>query len=151
MLKQARKPRFLMMSFSLLAMLMLVLNACGASGGPGTSSTGASSTPVKGGTWIDDLYEEPDSLIPNFSSETFASMVMDGLYAGLVYGTPQGQLMPGLATSVPTVANGGVSADLKTVTFNLRPGLVWSDGQPLDARDVDFSWKLLGQSQGCRL
>ena len=142
MLKQARKPRFLMMSFSLLAMLMLVLNACGASGGPGTSSTSASSTPVKGGTWIDDLYEEPDSLIPNFSSETFASMVMDGLYAGLVYGTPQGQLMPGLATSVPTVANGGVSADLKTVTFNLRPGLVWSDGQPLDARDVDFSWKL---------
>jgi peptide/nickel transport system substrate-binding protein len=142
MLKQARKPRFLMMSFSLLAMLMLVLNACGASGSSATSSTGASSTPVKGGTWIDDLFEEPDSLIPNLSSETFASMVMDGLYAGLVYGTPQGQLMPGLATQVPTTANGGVSADLKTVTFTLRPGLKWSDGQPLDARDVDFSWKL---------
>ena len=142
MLKQARKPRFLMMSFSLLAMLMLVLNACGASGSSATSSTGASSTPVKGGTWIEDLFEEPDSLIPNLSSETFASMVMDGLYAGLVYGTPQGQLMPGLATQVPTTANGGVSADLKTVTFTLRPGLKWSDGQPLDARDVDFSWKL---------
>jgi peptide/nickel transport system substrate-binding protein len=142
MLKQARKPRFLMMSFSLLAMLMLVLNACGASSGTATSSTGASSSPVKGGTWIDDLYEEPDSLLPNLSSETFATMVMDGLYAGLIYGTPQGQLMPGLATSVPTIQNGGVSADLKTVTFNLRPGLVWSDGQPLDARDVDYSWKL---------
>src|SRR6202162_3962014 len=142
MLKQARKPRFLMMSFSLLAMLMLVLNACGASGSSATSSTGASSTPVKGGTWIEDLFEEPDSLIPNLSSETFATMVMDGLYAGLVYGTPQGQLMPGLATQVPTTANGGVSADLKTVTFTLRPGLKWSDGQPLDARDVDFSWKL---------
>jgi peptide/nickel transport system substrate-binding protein len=28
------------------------------------------------------------------------------------------------------------------VTFHLRPGLVWTDGQPLDARDVDYSWKL---------
>jgi peptide/nickel transport system substrate-binding protein len=142
MLKQARKPRFLMMSFSLLAILMLVLNACGASGSSATSSNGASGTPVKGGIWIDDLYEEPDSLLPNFSSETFATMVMNGLYAPLIYGTPQGQLMPGIAISVPTVQNGGVSADLKTVTFHLRSGLVWSDGQPLDARDVDYTWKL---------
>ena len=98
MLKQARKPRFLMMSFSLLAMLMLVLNACGVRQLGDHLLNTSSGTPVKGGTWIDDLYEEPDSLISNFSSETFASMVMDGLYAGLVYGTPQGQLMPGLVT-----------------------------------------------------
>ncbi len=141
MLKQARKRHFLMMSFSLVAVLILVLNACGASGSS-TPSTGASSTPVKGGTWIDDLYEEPDSLLSNFSSETFAAMLQYGLWAPLVYGTPLGQLQPGIATSVPTVANGGVSSDLKTVTFHLRPGLVWSDGQPLNARDVDFSWKL---------
>src|SRR6266487_5278795 len=140
MLKQARKPRFLMMSFSLLAMLMLVLNACGGAAAPSaTTTTGA---PVKGGTWIEDLFEEPDSLIPNLTSETFASMVQDGLYAGLIYADPQGKLLPGLATSVPTTQNGGVSADLKTVTFHLRSGLVWSDGQPLDARDVDFTWKL---------
>jgi peptide/nickel transport system substrate-binding protein len=140
MLKQARKSRFLMMSFSLLATFILLLSACG--GGATTSTTTSTGAPVKGGTWIDDLYEEPDSLLPNMSSETFATIVMDGLYAPLIYGTPQGQLMPGIATSVPTVQNGGVSADLKTVTFNLRPGLVWSDGKPLDARDVDYSWKL---------
>lgn len=140
MLKQARKSRFLMMSFSLLATFILILSACG--GGATTSTTTSTGAPVKGGTWIDDLYEEPDSLLPNMSSETFATIVMDGLYAPLIYGTPQGQLMPGIATSVPTVQNGGVSADLKTVTFNLRPGLVWSDGKPLDARDVDYSWKL---------
>ena len=135
------KPRLLMLSFSLIALLVLILSACGGAG-PGSSTTSAAGTPVKGGTWIEDLYEEPDSLLPNLTSETFATIVMDGLYAPLIYGTPQGQLMPGLATSVPTVANGLVSADLKTVTFHLRPGLVWSDGQPLDARDVDYSWKL---------
>jgi peptide/nickel transport system substrate-binding protein len=140
MLKKPR-PRFLMMSFSIVAMLLLILSACGGGGSSPSSSTSAG-TPVKGGTWIEDLFEEPDSLIPNASSETFAYMVQYGLYAPLIYGTPQGQLMPGIATQVPTTANGGVSADLKTVTFHLRSGLVWSDGQPLDARDVDYSWKL---------
>ncbi len=62
--------------------------------------------------------------------------------APLVYSTPAGVMTPGIATVVPTVANGGVSADLKTVTFHLRSGLVWSDGVALDARDVDFTWKL---------
>ena len=135
------RPRFLMLSFSLVALLLLMLSACGGAG-PSSSSTSTAGTPVRGGTWIEDLYEEPPSLIPNFPSSTFAYMVMYGLYAPLIYGTPQGQLMPGIATSVPTVANGLVSADLKTVTFHLRSGLVWSDGQPLDARDVDYSWKL---------
>ena len=136
------RPRFLMMSFSIVAMLLLILSACGSGGSSSSSSTPSTGTPVKGGTWIEDLYEEPDSLIPNASSETFAYMMQYGLYAPLIYGTPQGQLMPGIATQVPTTANGGVSSDLKTVTFHLRSGLTWSDGQPLDARDVDFSWKL---------
>ncbi|HEY6410953.1 MAG TPA: peptide ABC transporter substrate-binding protein, partial [Ktedonobacteraceae bacterium] len=73
---------------------------------------------------------------------TFAYMVDYGLYAPLVYSTPEGVMMPGLATVVPTVANGGVSTDLKTVTFHMRSGLIWSDGVALDARDVDYSWKL---------
>lgn len=142
MLKQARKPRLLTMSFSLLAVLILVLAACNTSGGSTTPLTSRGGTPVRGGTWMDDLLEGPDSLLPNFSSETSAAILDYSLWAPLVYGTPQGQLMPGLATEVPSTQNGGVSADLKTVTFHLRPGLVWSDGQPLDARDVDYSWKL---------
>jgi peptide/nickel transport system substrate-binding protein len=88
------------------------------------------------------LYEEPDSLIPNASSETFSDLVDQTIYAPLFYGDSSGALHPGLVTEMPTVANGGISSDLKTFTFHLRPGLKWSDGQPLDARDVDFTWKL---------
>src|SRR5258705_12306209 len=105
MMRKKTRPRFLTMSFSLVALLVLILSACGGSSRPSSSGSGASGTPVKGGTWIDDLYEEPDSLIPNLSSETFATMVMDGLYAPLGYGTPQGQFMPGIATAGPTRAN----------------------------------------------
>src|SRR5713101_659493 len=104
MLKRPR-PRFLTMSFSLVAVLILLLSACGGgSSSSTTTNTSAGGTPVKGGTWIDDLFEEPDSLLPNASNETFAAMVDYALYAPLIYGDPNGALHPGLATQVPTLA-----------------------------------------------
>ncbi|GAC1346232.1 MAG: peptide ABC transporter substrate-binding protein [Ktedonobacteraceae bacterium] len=139
MLKRPR-PRSLMIAFSLMAVLILLLSACGAPA-PGTQPT-TSTNVTKGGTWTVDLFEEPSSLITNASAETFSDMVDQSIYTPLFYGDPNGALHPGLATQVPTVANGGISADLKTWTFHLRSGLKWSDGQPLDARDVDFTWKL---------
>ena len=47
--------------------------------------------------------------------------------------------VPELATVVPTQANGGISADGKTITYHLRHGVKWSDGAPFDADDVVFS------------
>ncbi len=141
MLKRPR-PQFFMIAFSLVSALILLLSACGTPTTSGNTSSGTSSAPVKGGTWIDDLYEEPDSLIPNASTETFSDMVDQALYLPLFVGTPNNSFQPAAATEIPTIANGGVSSDAKTWTFHLRKGLVWSDGQPYDARDVDYSWKL---------
>ena len=141
MLKKPR-PRFLMMSFSLVAMLLLILSACGGVSSSSSSSSTSAGTPVKGGTWTDDLFEEPDSLIPNASSETFSNLVDTTIYAPLFLGNVKGQITPGIVTELPSSSNGGISADLKTWTFHLKSGLKWSDGQPLDARDVDYTWKL---------
>jgi peptide/nickel transport system substrate-binding protein len=140
MLKKPR-PRFLMMSFSIVAVLMLILSACGGTS-TSPSSTPSAGSPVKGGVWTDDLFEEPDSLLPNASSETFSDMVDQSIYSPLFYGDKSGHINPGLVTRMPTVANGDVSSDLKTWTFHLKSGIKWSDGQPLDARDVDFTWRL---------
>src|SRR5436305_2766057 len=128
----------LTIAFSLLTVLMLFFSACGAQGTPTTTST----KPVKGGTWIDDLYEPVKSLIPNGVSETFADLIDWSIYRPLLVGDTSGKIVPALATEVPTVANGDVSADLKTWTYKIRPGVTWNDGQPVDARDVDFTWKL---------
>jgi peptide/nickel transport system substrate-binding protein len=139
MLKRTR-PHVLMLSLSLVSLLIMLLSACGA---PGPNQpTGTGGTPVKGGVWTDDLFEEPSSLIPNGSSETFADMLDNAIWAPLFYGNADGAITPGLVAQVPTLQNGGISQDLKTWKFTLRPNLTWSDGQPLDARDVDFTWKL---------
>jgi len=52
-----------------------------------------------------------------------------------------GNLVPWLAESVPTVANGGVSSDLTTITWTIKEGMVWSDGTPVTSADVIFTWK----------
>lgn len=134
------RPRFLMVAFSFTAMLILVLSACGAQGTPTTGP--ATTKPVQGGTWIDDIPNEPGSLIPNGDSQTFDIVVEQSIYAPAFVGDYTGKITPGIVKEIPTLANGEVSADLKSWTFKLRPGLKWSDGQPLNADDFDFTWRL---------
>jgi len=47
-----------------------------------------------------------------------------------------GNAIPELVTQVPSLQNGGLSADGRTLVYHLRPNLRWSDGVPLTARDV---------------
>ena len=64
-----------------------------------------------------------------------ASMVTEPL-AG--YDT-DGKIFPRLVSEIPTVENGGISADLKSITWKLLPGLLWSDGTPVTSADVVFT------------
>jgi peptide/nickel transport system substrate-binding protein len=50
-----------------------------------------------------------------------------------------GELVPWLVDEVPTVANGGVSEDLMSITWNITAGILWSDGTPFTANDVKFT------------
>ena len=54
---------------------------------------------------------------------------------------PDGNIVPALAASVPTLENGGVAPDLTAITWTLREGLQWSDGSPMTADDVVFTWR----------
>lgn len=64
-----------------------------------------------------------------------ASLVLEPL-AGY---DENGELFPRLAADIPTVENGGISKDLKSITWKLKPGLKWSDGTPVSAKDVVFT------------
>jgi len=50
-----------------------------------------------------------------------------------------GVMIPFLAAEIPTVANGGVSADLTSITWKIAPGLTWSDGTAFTSADVKFT------------
>jgi peptide/nickel transport system substrate-binding protein len=52
---------------------------------------------------------------------------------------PHGEPVPELAREVPSLRNGGISKDGKTIVYHLRPNLHWSDGSPLTASDVVFT------------
>lgn len=54
---------------------------------------------------------------------------------------PDGSFGPVLAAEVPSLENGGVAPDGMSVTYKLKQGVVWSDGEPFTARDVRFTWE----------
>ncbi|MBV2361247.1 peptide ABC transporter substrate-binding protein [Thalassococcus sp. CAU 1522] len=60
----------------------------------------------------------------------------------------KGELVPWLVDEIPTVANGGVSEDLTTITWKITPGLVWSDGTPFTSADVKFTYEYCTHPEG---
>jgi peptide/nickel transport system substrate-binding protein len=61
--------------------------------------------------------------------------------------TGDGKFVPLLVTDVPSKDNGGLGADGKTVTYKLKPGLKWADGQPLTADDVVFTFEYVSNKE----
>ncbi len=64
-----------------------------------------------------------------------SSMILEPL----AYYDENGAMVAALAEEIPTVENGGVSADLTSITWKLKKGVMWSDGSPFTAADVVFS------------
>ncbi|MCP4315248.1 MAG: peptide ABC transporter substrate-binding protein [Hyphomicrobiales bacterium] len=93
-------------------------------------------------------WQAPSTMNPYLSGGTkeleAASLVLEPLARY----DQDGNMVPWLAESVPTVDNGGVSADLKTITWKLKEGLVWSDGSAVTSADVIFSWKYCTDPEG---
>ena len=99
------------------------------------------------------LPEAPDSLNPLYARSWSARAVKDLFLVGLWHLDGSLNLHPELALDVPSRANGGISEDGRTITVHLRPEATWSDGQPLTADDVVFTYRMAvaqGNSVGSR-
>ncbi len=59
-----------------------------------------------------------------------------------------GTLVPWLVESIPTVENGGVSEDLTQITWNITPGILWSDGTAFTSADVKFTHEYCTHPEG---
>lgn len=61
-----------------------------------------------------------------------------------------GNMVPWLVDELPTLENGGVSEDLKSITWTLSEGLIWSDGSPVTSEDIKFTWEYCtAEGGGC--
>ena len=88
-------------------------------------------------------WQAPTLLNPHFSTGTKDTDASRIFYEPLVSYDPEGNLVPVLAAELPSVANGGVAKDGKSVTWRLKKDVRWHDGKPFSADDVVFTWEFV--------
>jgi len=120
--------------------------ACGSAGGTAQEQIASSYKPVagvKGGQLVYSDWEPVQDLNVLASTAATTQQVATGpLWASLWVFDPKNNAIPDLVSEVPTVSNGDVKKIDEThmdVTVKLKPGLKWSDGQPLTTKDLSFT------------
>jgi peptide/nickel transport system substrate-binding protein len=119
------------------ALLMVAATGCSRSSDsalPGAASP-AGMAPAYGDTLIDSLLGNVSSLIPTITSDGASHEVGNQIYSGLVTFDKDLNPVGDLAESWE------FSRDCRDLTFRLRPGVKWHDGQPFTADDVVFTWQ----------
>lgn len=104
-------------------------------------SSGGMHTPARGEIVIAQL-DSPQTMNPLSFTAGYDRAL---LFPYLLRVGRKGELEPDLAQSVPTRENGGISADGRTITYTLRSNAKWSDGRPITANDVVFTYDALRQ------
>jgi oligopeptide transport system substrate-binding protein len=140
--------------FGILASIAVIVAACGgattssAPSAPAVSTApGQSAAPVESAapSAADlapdqvlhiDLGQEPPTLDPNKAQDSTSIAVLHALNRGLVFFDKDLKIQPELAQALPTV-----SADAKTLTFTLKDGLKYSNGDPIVAGDFVYGIK----------
>jgi peptide/nickel transport system substrate-binding protein len=82
-------------------------------------------------------WQAPTVLNPHLSGDTGTQFILEPL---MNY-TTETTLQPVLLEEVPTVENGMLAEDFSTVELRLLPDVVWSDGEPVTAEDIVFTWQ----------
>lgn len=84
-------------------------------------------------------WQAPSILNPYLSGGTKDGDAASVVIEPLARYNEKGNMVPFLADGIPTVENGGVSSDLKSITWKIKAGLKWSDGSAFTAADVKFT------------
>lgn len=85
------------------------------------------------------MWQGPTLLNPHFANGSKDVYGARLFYQSLAEWDMDGNLLPILATDLPTVQNGGIAPDGLSVTWNLKPNVKWHDGRPFTADDLVFN------------
>ena len=156
------KRRFVLLILLILGMLVAVACAGGTTDPtdappPDDGDTGGDDgEPVGDGTptggTINYVNFEPATLNPYLRPEQIAWQAIALSSTGLVDLNADGKFVLELADEFPSVENGTVSEDGQVITWKLREGLKWSDGEPLTSDDLVFTWEVCSNPEsGCAI
>jgi peptide/nickel transport system substrate-binding protein len=109
---------------------------------------GVGALPVRAGDTLRVAsQQEPATLNPVIGTLAVETDADNLLFDGLFRDDDHGNLVPDLATRVPTQANGDISRDGLTISYHLVRNAHWSDGQPVTSADVKFTYTALMDSR----
>ena len=136
-------------SFVAIATFSVGLVACSPAGGPEENTTsgsdGGDASELKLLFW-----QAPSTLNPYLTGGTKDIEAAAPVLEPLAHYDENTVMVPILVDEIPTLENGGVAPDLLSITWKLKPGLIWSDGTPLTAADVAFTGEYcLHEEMGC--
>ena len=107
----------------------------------------ASATRGSGGTLKMLYWQAPTILNAQLAQGTKDYHAATLVQEPLAWTDANGNPIPALAAEIPTLQNGGVSADGKTITWKLKPGVKWSDGSDFTADDVVFTYQYMADEK----
>ncbi|HEX5131532.1 MAG TPA: peptide ABC transporter substrate-binding protein [Candidatus Krumholzibacteria bacterium] len=129
-----------------LAALGLMVLACSSPDPSPTVRAGGASGPDSagsGGRLVIGVQQEPEMLSEILNSTATNNMVCNLIFSKFVKFNDRYELIPDLIDEIPTVENGGISADHLTYTYHLRHNARWHDGEPVTSRDVVFTYEII--------
>jgi peptide/nickel transport system substrate-binding protein len=97
----------------------------------------------EGGTLRLFYWQAPTIVNPHLSPGTKDLSASRIAYEPLASFDAKGNLIPFLAEDIPSLENGGVASDGRSVTWKLKQGVKWSDGQIFTAADVLFTYEYI--------
>jgi oligopeptide transport system substrate-binding protein len=123
--------------FSIIAAFGLVLAACG---GDDTSSYGANGKPLPADQQVlrVRMSGEPGTIDPQLASGATEASIAKQIGAGLFTYDGDLKVVKNLAKEMPTVANGGISADGMTYKIEVAEDAKWSDGKAVTPADFVY-------------
>lgn len=135
-----------------LVMMCAALGLAGClSGAPGAApplpfSTVSTPAPAVANRRVNDTltilyWQAPTVLNPHMAQAAKDRAACRITYEPLASYDRNGNLVPFLAAEIPSLENGGVAADGKSVTWKLKQRVRWSDGEPFTAADVLFTYR----------
>jgi oligopeptide transport system substrate-binding protein len=114
---------------------LVTVAACGSSSTSSSSGGPAASQVLKF-----PVFQDPTTWDPAEASHEVDSELMQNVFDNLWKFDDSLNIVPDIATQVPTSSNGGISADGLTYTVHLRQNVKFDNGDAVTSKDVLYSW-----------